>query len=68
MLARAAYEKAIGKPSNILHESGLTREDALEELTELYRTFGVARGPEHTEQLVRSFESQAAAQANSRQP
>src|SRR5687767_8333742 len=36
LLARAAYEAALGKPGNILHERGVERADCLEDLTKLY--------------------------------
>lgn len=63
LLARAAFEAALGKSGNVINERGLSRADCLEDLAPLYATYGVASGPEHTEQLVRDFEAQAAAQA-----
>ena len=63
LLARAAFEAALGKPGDILREHGLTRADCLDDLTEWYTAYGVAAGLQHTEQLVRDIESQAASQA-----
>jgi hypothetical protein len=62
-LARHAYEQALGKTWTCLTELGDTREESAEELSERYIHFGLASGPQHAEQLIRSFEAQAVAQA-----
>jgi hypothetical protein len=66
LLARAAYEKAIGKPGDILDDRGLERSDCMKDLTKFYATYGVAKGAHLTEQLIREIESQAASQATGR--
>jgi hypothetical protein len=66
LLARTAFQEAIGKPLDMMAEWGLDRTDCLDELTRFYATYGIAQGVHHTEQLVRDLEAQATAQANSR--
>jgi hypothetical protein len=66
LLARAAYERARGKAGDVLGEHGLDRDECVEELTKFFGTYRVAKGANHTEQLIRDIESQAAAQAASR--
>ena len=61
-LARNAYEIAIGKARPLLSGS-LSRDDCLEDLTKFYPKYDISSGPQHTEQLVRNIESQAANQA-----
>lgn len=63
LLARAAFESALGGPEDVLAINGLNRDDCIDDLTELYARYGVSSGRHHTEQLVRAFEGQAAAQA-----
>lgn len=63
LLARAAFEEALGDSGGILGTRGLDRDGCVEELTEYYRLYRVADGRHATEELVRGIESQAAAQA-----
>ena len=64
LLARAAFEKALGRPGDAVREiGGVERDDCVEGLSEDYAFYGVASGPRLTEQLVRDIEAQAAAQA-----
>ena len=64
LLARAAYEKAIGKPGNILQERGLSRQDCIKDLAAWYVKYGVCSGRKQTELLIREVEKQAAGQAS----
>jgi hypothetical protein len=66
-LARHAYEEVLGVPWTCLTESGDTRDDAVKRLSQYYMHFGIATGLQHAEQLIRSFEAEAAAQAKSAQ-
>jgi hypothetical protein len=62
LIAASAFDRAAGKPENPLDQALLEREDCVSELTKLYQTYGVAKGPNHTEELVRDMEARAAAQ------
>jgi len=69
-LARHAYEKACGKPLDGTYEwepLPKTRDRLVAELKEVYTHFKIASGPTHTDQLVRDFEAQAAAQVTTPQ-
>ncbi|HEX4609317.1 MAG TPA: hypothetical protein VH092_14055 [Urbifossiella sp.] len=68
IIARAAFEAALGKPSDLYAERGLERAGCVEEVAELYRMYGVSTGLQHTQQLVRDLETQAAKQAKGRRP
>jgi hypothetical protein len=63
LLARTAFAKANDIRFDIFEESGLTYETCVDELCEDYQKYGVASGRHLAEQLIRSLESQAAAQA-----
>lgn len=63
LVARAAYEAALGKATDLYADRGLDRETCVAELTDLYARYGVAAGEQHTRQLIRDLEAQAAAQA-----
>jgi hypothetical protein len=66
-LAEAAFDRHLGRlPADPLGVEGFA-----EELTRLYVRYGIASGEHHAEQLIRSFESHAIAQArehSGRQP
>jgi len=66
LVARAAFEVALGKSADLYAERGLVREECLEEMAEMYQMYGLSTGPQHTEQMIRTLESQAAAQAGRR--
>lgn len=66
LLARQAFEAALGRPGELLRSRNLEREDCLQELTAGYVRYGLSTGRHHTEQLVREFEALAAAQAPGR--
>lgn len=68
LVARAAFEAALGKPGDLYAERALEKEGCVEEMAEMYRRYGVSTGLEHTRQLLRDLESQAAQQARGRQP
>jgi len=61
-LARHAFELACGKTSTCLTRLGDTRDESAAELGKYYIHFGLASGPQHADQLIRAFETQAAAQ------
>ncbi|HZU34548.1 MAG TPA: hypothetical protein VFA18_01495 [Gemmataceae bacterium] len=63
-LARGAYEAALGNRDYLVNKLAVTREGFIEELAELYVRYGLASEPQHALQLVRDFETQAAAQAH----
>lgn len=63
LLARAAFEQALGSSAGVIEDSGLDRHDCVKELASFYALYRVASGPHQTEQLIRDIESQAAAQA-----
>ncbi|QVL30807.1 hypothetical protein KIH39_18390 [Telmatocola sphagniphila] len=67
LLARAAFEKALGKTEDVLQRRGLDRQDCVEELTQFYETYGIAhaQGKHQAEVLIQNIESQAASQARS---
>lgn len=66
LLARAAFEAVIGKKEDILAVNGLDRDACVDELNALYTRYGVSKGKHHTEELIRTFEKAAAAQAPDR--
>lgn len=66
LLARAAFEGAIGKSGDVIREHGLDRDTCISELAKFYGTYHVSQGINHTEQLIRGIESQASAQAANR--
>jgi hypothetical protein len=63
LLARAAFEEAMGKSVDVLAEEGLERPSVIAGMTEDYLKYGITTGKNHTEQMIRDIESQAAAQA-----
>jgi hypothetical protein len=58
-LARIAFDTALGEPLTEL----LTRDEFVGDLAELYARYGIANGPHHAQQLVRTFEAEATSQA-----
>jgi hypothetical protein len=61
-LAEIAFDDALGRPSDFAPYEESQRES----VADGYREFGLAKGPEHAEQLIRDIETQAAKQARSR--
>jgi hypothetical protein len=66
LLAHAAFDRALGRSTDVLRDAATDRAGCVEELTQYYRTYGLAEGPQHTEQLVRRIEAQATAQVKRR--
>ncbi len=66
LLARAAFEVALGKADDILAANCLDREGCIDELAQVYERYGVSTGRHYTEELIRTLEKAAAAQAGGR--
>jgi hypothetical protein len=62
-LAVTAFDIAIGRPSTENQEGCMTTQEYRNELQQQYVDYGIAQGPQHAAELVRSFESAAANQA-----
>ncbi len=57
--ARKVFAKAAGLPDP---EPGMARQDTVDELNRAYKEYGISSGLNETRELVRRFESAAAAQ------
>lgn len=57
ILARKAWASALGLPDP---DEFRDRKEELQYLTEVYKEYGIASGPKHTEELVKAFETEAA--------
>lgn len=62
-IAEQAFARELGRPEPYVDDLWSTREELKSQLVENYQEYGVASGPKHAEELVRSIERQAAAQA-----
>jgi hypothetical protein len=66
LLARQAFETAIGKTEKVLPQSYVSREECIDDLNKAYVQYGLSTGRHETEQLIRDFETQAVRQAPNR--
>lgn len=65
-LATKAFDDMLGRTTTSRHPGFW--EEQREDLTAIYITLGLASGPQHAEQLIRTFEQTAAEQARRHMP